>query len=395
MSVFSCMRLFGDDMVLQSGAPNTLRGKAPAGAVVTASISDGILTDEIGRTTADESGSWSLVLPQFPPSFISYTLTLSCGEDTLTARNVLFGELYHISGQSNMELPLSRTIDPLNVQIPPDNEYIREFRVPVVSTFGMDEEYDDFLGGEWKRAVGDDIMSMSGVGYWFASELIKKLDVPVGFVNTSAGGAPCESRLPYKTLMRLGGYDEFLYQCTVPGYQQKTAAADAEKYRRWSTVLDNQDKISDSIFSAEHEYKKCTMPFYFRDVPGLDGLCGRVWFRKTFVIPDGMPTDDAVLVLGTMIDADKCYVNGEYVGETGYMYPPRIYKVPASLLRHGENTIHIRLEVRTGKGGFVKGKKYCLKLGDDIIDLSGEWEYIIAAKDGALTPDVFFQGLPL
>ena len=395
MDKLSVMRLFGDHMILQCDVSNRIFGTAPASAEVVLTISDGTLTTEICRTDADNSGRWAVAIPPFPASFKEYTLVFSCGDESITASDVLFGELYHISGQSNMELPISRTIDPLNKQIPPDNRYIREFRVPVVSTFGMDEEYDDFLGGQWKVAVGADIMPMSGAGYWFADELSRKLNVPVGLVNTAAGGSPVEARLPYKTLMRLGGYDEFLYQCTVPDYQKKTAAADADKYRRWSSVLEKQDNISKDIFTDEPEYKKCTMPFYFRDVPELDGLCGRVWFRKVFILPDDTPTEDALLILGTMTDADKVYVNGTYVGETGYMYPPRIYNVPASVLKHGENTIHVLLEVRTGQGGFIHDKKYCLKLGNELIDLTGEWGYAIGAKGDVLVPDVFFQGLPL
>lgn len=88
----------------------------------------------------------------------------------------------------------------------------------------------------------------------------------------------------------------------------------------------------------------------------LSNFCGRIWFRKNFVISDDMDISGAMLVLGAMIDADEVFVNGGSVGSTGYMYPPRIYPVPEGMLRRGENTLHIRLEVRQGRGGFVEGK---------------------------------------
>ena len=77
----------------------------------------------------------------------------------------------------------------------------------------------------------------------------------------------------------------------------------------------------------------------------LSNFCGRIRFRKNFVISDDMDISGAVLVLGAMIDADEVFVNGGSVGSTGYMYPPRIYPVPEGVLRRGENTLHIRLEV--------------------------------------------------
>ncbi|MBP0957846.1 MAG: alpha/beta fold hydrolase [Oscillospiraceae bacterium] len=392
---FTVMRLFGDHMILQSGQENCVRGKAPSGEKITLAISGGRTDETVLNAVSNENGEYEIIIPPYPPSFEGYTMTFSCGGEEIVFSDVLFGELYHISGQSNMELPICRTIDPLNPVIPNGNKFIREFRVPVMCCFGKDEEYDDFQGGEWKCAEGDDLMDMSAAGYYFAEKLAKKLDVPVGLVNTSAGGSPVEARMPYEMLMELGGYEDLLARCTVPDYEKNTAEADRVKYAKWCAELESKDYISKDIFTASHEFTKCHIPFYFRDDPELSGFCGRVWFRKKFFIPDDMDISGAVLVLGAMIDADEVFVNGVSVGNTGYMYPPRIYPVPEEVLHRGENILHIRLEVRQGRGGFVKGKKYCLKSGDRLIDLSGEWEYAVAARGEYLEPDVFFQGLPL
>lgn len=392
-SNFIIMRFCGDHMILQSGIENTIFGQAPLSEKVTLRIIG--IAETTLSAAADENGRWEIKIPAYPSSFNAFALEFSCGDEIITFEDVLFGELYHISGQSNMELQLSRTIDPLNEVIPKGNIFIREFRVPVKCCFGKDEEYDDFLGGEWKLAVDADLMDMSAVGYYFAAELYRKYNVPVGLVNTSAGGAPVEARMPYSMLSELGGYEEFLNRCTVPDYEKNTAEADRIKYSKWSGELNSKDKISDNIFETDAGFTKCSLPFYFRDDPVLNGFCGRIWFKKTFEIPENTPLDEPVLILGAMIDADTVYVNGKEVGTTSYMYPPRIYPIPGGILRSGENTVHICLEVRQGQGGFVKGKKYCLKLSDRLIDLSGEWEYIIAAKNSYIEPDVFFQGLPL
>lgn len=392
---FTVMRFFGDHMILQSGQENCVRGMAPSDEKITLVISGGGGGETVLNAVSSESGEFEIIIPPYPPSFDSFTLTFSCGGEEIAFSDVLFGELYHISGQSNMELPICRTIDPLDPVIPKGSRFIREFRVPVMCCFGKDEEYDDFLGGEWKCAEGNDIMNMSAAGYYFAEKLYEKLSVPVGLVNTSAGGSPVEARMPYEMLMELGGYEDFLARCTVPDYEKNTAEADRVKYSKWCAELEKIDTVSKDIFTAPHEFTKCHIPFYFRDDPGLSGFCGRIWFRKKFVVPDDMDMSGAVLILGAMIDADEVFVNGVSVGNTGYMYPPRIYPVPEGVLHRGENILHIRLEVRQGNGGFVEGKKYCLKSGDNIIDLSGDWEYAVAARGEYLEPDVFFQGLPL
>ena len=93
MNKFSVMRLIGDHMVFQSDMPNRVSGIAPASSEVVLSVSDGTMTDEIGRTMADDKGVWSLTIPPFPASFREHTLVFTCGDDTITVKDVLFGEL--------------------------------------------------------------------------------------------------------------------------------------------------------------------------------------------------------------------------------------------------------------------------------------------------------------
>ena len=218
-----------------------------------------------------------------------------------------------------MEMQLINTIDPLKEEIPPKNGYIREFRVPIKCCFGKSEEYDDFQGGEWMTAEDDNYLQISAVGYYFAKSLFETLNVPIGLVNSSAGGSPIEARLPYEILSELGGYEEFLSQCTVPDYENNTADSDRLKYEKWCDSLECKDKLSSEVFTRDTEFRKCSVPFYFRDEPALKDFCGRVWLRKSFEIPQELPLEDAVLILGALIDADRAYVNGVFVGATDYV----------------------------------------------------------------------------
>ncbi len=396
MSGLSIMRTVSDHGILRCDSRNRIFGTADPGQSVKMRLSRRGEVIFEGSTQAETNGRWEMYLPPVSASFDPCELCVSAGDEQLTVTDLLFGELFHISGQSNMELPVYRTIDPFDPHTPKENRYIREFRVPVTPTFGENEEYEDFQGGSWECAVGEPLMQMSGAGVYFAQTLFESYDVPIGLINTAAGGAPVESRLPCSILRSFGKYDSFLDECTRPGYMEATTEKDREKYRLWCEDMESRDEISGQIFSLDDLQGKCEIPFYFREDERFRGFSGRVWFRKTFVIPDDAKLDgDVLLSLGVMTDADIVYVNGAKVGETGYMYPPRLYDIPAGVLKYGENTVLVRLEVRTGNGGFVKGKRYCLKAGDRIIDLSGEWEYAIAAEAPYLEPDVFFQGLPL
>ncbi|MBR5091380.1 MAG: PD-(D/E)XK nuclease family protein, partial [Ruminiclostridium sp.] len=347
-------------------------------------------------STTDENGRWEMCLPPFAASCDSYCFSFTCGGETLTFDDIYFGELFHISGQSNMELPMYRTYDPFRPEKFPTCGYIRAFRVPVKNCFGKDEEYEDFLGGEWCTADEKNVPEMSAAGFYCALDIYEKYGVPVGLLDTSAGGAPVEARMPYRMLKELGWYDDFLSMCTKEGYIENTEKSDAERNIQRNAEIDSLDSVSDRIMNGgDVSFEKCTIPFDFKDMPELAGFCGRVWFRKTFDIPADADLSGATLILGTITDADTAYLNGVYAGETGYMYPPRIYPLPDGAANHGRNTLFLRVDSRYACGGFTKGKRYCIKLKDRIIDLDGEWEFCIAARVDNFRRETFFQGLPL
>jgi len=391
---FTVMRVIGSRAVLQSGCGNNIFGSAPEQSEITLNIAGG--SSELSLSArADENGRWEMTLPPFEPSAEKYTFTFSCGGETLIFTDILFGELFHISGQSNMELPMCRTYDPLAPEEFPTCEYIREFRVPIQCCFGRGEEYEDFQGGEWLTADRNNVPGMSAAGFYCALELYNKYHIPIGLLNTSVGGSAIEGRMPYRMLSELGWYDDFLKECTADSYMERTEKADRERMDERSRKVDELDGISDKIFGDDIQFEKCTVPLDLKELDGFEGFCGRIWFRKTFEIPADTELTDALLILGTITDADKAYINDKFVGETTYMYPPRIYPVPVGTAVHGTNTLLVCIDVKCGCGGFTKGKKYCIKLGDRLIDLSGEWGYAVAARVPYVRTEVYFPVLPL
>ena len=396
---FSVMRYICDRAVLQCGEENTVYGTAAPNETVTLTITDNKGNSAEFAAKAAEDGEWKMTVPAYPAGYSSYTFTFTCCDDTFTAEDILFGEVFHITGQSNMELPMYRTyapFKPFEYELTP---YIRAFRMNVETCFDGSMEEKEFRSGRWLCADDkEQLMIMSGTGYWFAHELISALDVPVGLLDTSSGGTAIESRFSAKMLKELGGYEELLKKFSDPDYQKNMTEGDLKAEGEWIAELDSRDCIEDKLASGADCYtEKCDIPFYFRDTEKLNGFCGRVWFRSTFEIPNDCDICDGELIFGVIIDSDKIYINGEKVGETAYLYPPRLYKVPAGLLRHGSNTIHISVDVKSGTGGFVSGKNYCLRLGNRVIDLSGSYEYS-AIPSGQKEPSLsltFLPSLPL
>jgi len=121
------------------------------------------------------------------------------------------------------------------------------------------------------------------------------------------------------------------------------------------------------------------VPGYWSETP-LGPMNGVVWFRRDFDLHNGGMMKNATLILGRIVDSDSVYLNGVFVGTTGYQYPPRRYDIPVKLLKQGTNTLVVRVISNSGKGGFVPDKQYELKLDDGRIDLKGNWLYKAGAK---------------
>ena len=394
---FSVMRFLSDGAILQGGGENIIRGTAECFEKVSLSMtSEGKEICQLSAI-ADERGVWVMELPVFYSGFKAFELRFVCGDKSITVKDVLFGELFSIGGQSNMELPLCRTYDPYEHDELERFEYVREFRALVKCCFDENAPDGDFADGEWLRADSDKLPIMSATGYYFATELFKALNVPIGLLNNSAGGASVESFMPGEMLRGYNDerYNDLLAQYAEGEFEEKTNSAALERERVWSEKLNAKDTIRGKVFGEGFEFDDtCEIPFYFCDDKRFKGFCGRVWLGKKFTIPEDMPLCDAMLYLGTLTDLDHAYINGEQVGVTWYMYPPRQYPVAASLLRHGENTVIVNMEVKSGNGGFKPTGDYCLKLGKNRIDLSGTWGYSAVPTD-KLAPSIFCPELPM
>lgn len=369
-------KLVSDGMVLQRDKPATLWGWADEGEQVSVTLGKQTLT-----TTA-QAGRWQV---SFKPMKAGgpYVVDIQ-GKNHLQVKDVLVGDVWIAAGQSNMELPLRR----VKYQYPNLIEtthfpQIREFNVPTIYNFKGPA--DDFPMGDWKAAEPANLAGFSAVGFFFSRALHQKYNVPIGLITLPVGGSPAEAWVSEQGLTKYPHYLAQLQPFKSDEFVAKTMATDKAASAGWYADLAAKDEGLKANWSGEvldtKSWSSFKLPGYLKE-QGSDFVQGAVWFRKSFDLTAEQASKAATLWMGVVVDGDQVFLNGKEIGQTGYKYPPRIYSVPAGLLKAGKNTLSIRVTSYTANAGFVVEKRYELDLGNESIPLSGDWQYKVAARTG-------------
>ncbi|TDD99519.1 sialate O-acetylesterase [Flavobacterium cellulosilyticum] len=348
-------------------------------------------------TSADVKGNWSILLPAQKAGG-PYEMTLKASNQ-ITLKDILFGDVWVCSGQSNMELQMERLKEKYFEEIKNSkNNEIRQFTVP--DKYDFKSPQNDVDSGNWVAANPETVLEFSGVAYFFAKKIYEKEHIPIGLINSALGGSPVESWMSDEALKAFpNAYDE------VQKFKNDQLIADIEasdKKRNddWYALVnatdkglaDENQKWSQARFD-DTNWSKMAIPGYWKD-QSIGNVNGVVWFRKEIEIPESMAGKPAKLMLGRIVDQDFVYVNGEMVGTTGYQYPPRRYEVKLGILKPGKNTIAIRVINNSGNGGFVNDKPYYLAVANDTLDLKGEWRYKLGAEMKPLAGPTFIRWKP-
>ena len=353
--------------------------------------------NKVYLTKTDNQGNWHITMPAQKAGG-PYKMELKGGKNTITLHNILIGEVWLCSGQSNMELTMKRLQDYYAEAIKNSkNSKIRQFLVP--DAYNFIQEQSDLSNGTWMEASPENLMEFSGVAYFFAKELYEEFEVPIGLINAALGGSPVEAWLSEDALKSFDTAYNTLQRFKDPDLISKIEQKDQKRQQDWFALLNEKDKgfIKGSEWFLK-DYNDATwssmqVPGYWED-HGLPNIDGVVWFRRSIEIPQNMVNKEAKLWLGRSVDQDHVYVNGTFIGSTGYQYPPRKYTIPNDLLVTGKNTITIRLINQQGKGGFIMDKPYFLSVGKDSIDLKGSWKYQLGTIMEALPEPTFIRWQP-
>lgn len=385
-------KLIGDGMVLQRDAHVQIWGWATDREKITVRF-----LDSTYRTTADRNGDWEVILSGLKAGG-PYVMHID-GRNSITINDIAVGDVWVCSGQSNMGLTLGWLSNVYQDEIDhSENPFIRQFVVPM--GFDCNGREKDFKFGRWQHADPGNVRNFTAVGYFFAKQLYEKYKVPIGLINASLGGSSTEAWISEESIKSFPKYWEDVQRFKTPGILERITKQDDERAGNWNSTVRQHDEgfkdshrtWSDPKLNTE-EWDTMFVPGYWAGAK-LGPVHGVVWFRKELTIPTGMLGKPAMLRLGRIVDADSVFVNGRFVGTTGFQYAPRAYRIPGDILKEGKNTIVVRVINYIRNGGFVPGKQYELAAGNETLNLEGRWKYRLGAATEPLEDRLFTGKIP-
>lgn len=375
-------KVFTDNMVLQQKTEAPIWGKASPEKEVKITTS---WNNQIYKTKADKAGKW-MVKVNTPNAGGPYSIVISDGK-SLTLKNILIGEVWICSGQSNMEMPLAGWGKVNNYEqeiAAADYPNIRLLHVDKVLSVTPLEDLKSTRNG-WQECSPETIAEFSSVAYFFGRNLYKHLNVPIGLISTSWGGTIAEAWISGSSLEYMPDFKESLKQInTVQQTQTK------EEWQKSVSDADLGIKNGLPVWAAarfnDRDWPEMSLPGFW-EANGLPGFDGIVWFRKTVEIPAEWSGKELELKLSKIDDWDVTYFNGVKVGATNDSNAERTYKIPAGLVKSGKAVICVRVTDRLGDGGIYGNAESMFlsaKNGGKQISLSGEWKYKSTADFGKL-----------
>ncbi len=389
--VFSSVRLpkvFGDNMVLQRNKPISVWGWAAANEKVTIEFNKQLIS-----TGADKYGRWAAVLnPEIAGGPFRLIVT---GKNTIIINNVLVGEVWICSGQSNMELPVAGwgKINNYQQEIKnADYSQIRQFEVPkTINT----EMQDDVNGGSWKICSPATVGDFSATAYFFARQLYNQLKVPIGLINSSWGGTQIETWISQKSLEQSDEFKKIADSANVLSLQSIKKKRRELMMKKIEFLHGNSFTISTTgkwkdIDYDDNQWLPLKEPGEWEEqgFPDLDGIA---WLRKTIILNEIDTALPALIELAKIDDRDETLVNGIKVGSNNNWDDNRKYIIPAGVLKAGKNVIAVKVYDDGGSGG-IYGDEEDMKLTveNKVISLAGIWKFNIESvskADTIVTPN--------
>ena len=313
--------IFTSHMVLQRDMPIRVWGWADPGEIVTVRFGENRAVDVAGP-----DGTWAVDLPAMSASATGRAL-VARGKNTVTLEDVLVGEVWLCSGQSNMEWPVDRSQDAKTEIAAAHFPLIRHFTVTRLTSPTPLED----VTGTWEVCSPETIAPFSAVGYFFGRELQRDLKIPIGLVDATWGGTPSEAWTSQETLEGIVEAQPIL-----------------ERHRQAMEI----DNGADAIAASDHDdsgWKEVKVPGHFK-TQGFD-VDGYVWYRREISIPFEWVGLDLALNLGPIDDDDVTWFAGERIGTTSGWKRERRYVVPGHLVKWGRTVVAVRVHDGAGAGG--------------------------------------------
>ncbi|MBQ0022121.1 MAG: beta galactosidase jelly roll domain-containing protein [Prevotellaceae bacterium] len=369
-------RFFSDGMVMQRGKSVPVWGWGEPGKTVVVN-----LNGKNARGVVGADGTWKVYLPKMAAGgpynmSVDYAVagqnaavaTMDLKETTVTVQNILIGDVFLCSGQSNMELPIRRCMDVVADDVKDyNNDKIRYLKFP--HQYNYVRPNDDVKINPWQNITASNCAEVSGICYFMARELQEKTGVPIGIINSAVGGTQVQAWMPNEVLRAFDGYEQELSKQKYhqEDWPDSVSREENKAAFEWERSMIAADTIVGKWNKEGYDFSSWKAVDIFSD--WSKGKNGSYWFRRMVNVPSELAGKAGVIRVGAMKDADSVWVNGEFVGNTTYEYPPRVYKIPAGVLKEGKNEVMVHLMSQSGRPNFTQGKLYQIEVGERTIPL--------------------------
>jgi len=376
--------LFNDGMVLQRNKPIPVWGWADANEKIEIHFNNQII-----KTKADKNGKWIVKLNSEKEGG-PYEMIIK-GKNSITIKNILIGEVWICSGQSNMEFTVNQVMNARQEMSNADFPMIRQF---LVERDMSETPKEDFKAAKWEICNNKTVGNFTAVGYFFAKKIYSELKIPIGIIHTSWGGICVESWTSKEALESSSEFKELVSDMpkididSLAKNQMEILTNRIEKIQGLKISSINEASYKDLNYD-DTKWPEMSVPQLWENqqLPNLDGT---VWMRKSIKISKENASKQALLELAEVDDQDSTYVNGFFVGTTNRYDAKRIYEIPAGIIKEGINVIAVKITDYTGGGG-IWGDSADLKLSLQFgeIPLSGKWKFNVVDVKSELSPNIY------
>lgn len=360
--------IFNDHMVLQRNAPINIWGNAMPNEKLVVQFHN-----QIKKVTADKTGKWLTTLNNEEAGG-AYVLSVIGKKNKIVVNDILVGDVWLCSGQSNMEWVLKATINADNEIAVANNNLIRHVKIEHAVSIVPKEE---ILPSVWKVCTPENAGDFTAVGYYFAKSLNKELNVPIGLINSSWGGTIVETWISKTGLQSNAEFLNVANQLpsSLEQFEKEQLQRIKNDVQAFQQTKENEVAKNWEAFDYDDSFWSSLLVAKGWEEQGLPTFDGTVWYRTSFELNENQLNNDIVLYLGTIDDNDITYVNGVKVGETSGWDIKRKYVVSKSLLRKGKNIIAVKVLDTGGGGGFYgEAENMKVQIGDAMISLAKKWK---------------------
>ncbi|MES2240264.1 MAG: sialate O-acetylesterase [Bacteroidota bacterium] len=376
--------LFSDGMVLQRNKPIPVWGWADPGEKVEIQFNKQTKTIQ-----TDKTGKWMVSL-NAEKAGGPFELSIT-GKNKIVIKDVLVGEVWICSGQSNMEFQMYKLPD-FETQKEQSNEpMIRQFLV-AQDLSGTPKE--DLKAGAWTISNKENIKDFTAVGYFFAKKLYAELKLPIGIINTSWGGTCVETWTSREAFQKSDDFKDMIASVPLVNMDaifetyKKSLLGNIEKIQGFEVTTSNQEQFKNPDYK-DANWPEIKVPSLWENqqIGNIDGV---VWMRKTIVLSVEQAKKEAVLYLSKVDDEDQTYVNGVQVGTNTIWEAKRVYKIPAGVLKEGTNVIAVKITDYSGGGG-IYGDPADLKIdfNGSAMPLDGLWKFNVVQVKISVSPNSY------